>query len=194
MDRVEKFIEELDIKSLPEQSLLDLKKVQRDYDAGFNYKKIALHVCVARLIEMLNLFKKEQSKIGVQDLKQLLVNLYPFSATFAEEIWNQIQDKRGIPNGKRVLLSSSTLTSLGVGIQASGAASTFKILINSKPISETIPSSLIINGQIADKELKDFLSNHSNLPKAELVTRVIVNTEKSLINILAPQHKPSPKK
>jgi leucyl-tRNA synthetase len=115
LDRVEKFIEELDIKSLPEQSLLDLKKVQRDYDAGFNYKKIALHVCVARLIEMLNLFKKEQSKIAVQDLKQLLANLYPFSATFAEEIWNQIQDKRGIPNGKRVLLSSSTLTSLGFG-------------------------------------------------------------------------------
>ena len=169
-----------------------IKRVQRDYESGFNYKKIALHVAVARLIELFNLLKKESAGTTLQNIKLLLSYLYPFAASFSEEMWDRVQTSRGIKNTDKVTLSSLTLEELGIfdNGKSKEQDAPFKLMINSKAVSISLPSALVKGGGISQQQLADFLRQQSSLPQADQITRVIVNEEKRLVNILTSTPKP----
>jgi hypothetical protein len=86
---VERFIEEVKKNKLPATRSLYHDKIELEYTAGFNYKRLALHVSVARIIELFNSLKKNQHTVCAEDVLLLLQLMYPFTSFFAEDLWYQ---------------------------------------------------------------------------------------------------------
>ena len=60
-----------------------------EYLSGFNYKRCALHVSVARIYEYQN-FLEKKSEISKSEIELLLKLLYPFAPFLSSELYSKV--------------------------------------------------------------------------------------------------------
>lgn len=164
LDKVDKFVSELEASKLGAQSTIDLSRIYADYQNGFNTKRLALHVSAARLQEMFNLMKKEQARLAHPDVKLFLSCLYPFASTLSSELYFNLYRE---PLHDKILA--------GGDLPASGSDDCYKLLVNSRPKGKV--DGLAIERDAA-AALKGIIEDASKIKK------VIVNHERKVVNVL----------
>ena len=164
LDRVDKFFSEIKLEGLVKDSRIDLGKLYREYEVGFNQKRLSLHVSVARLQEMFSLMKKEHENLSIKDIKIFLALLYPFASTLTAELYSKIFNQE-IMN---LILKETDIPPIK-------ESNSYKLMINSK-YKESISDNLI------NENLEEYLMREYNDDKR--FKKIIVNHQRKVVNAI----------
>jgi leucyl-tRNA synthetase len=180
LERVEKLIKELPIESLSERNLISLSKLHEEYESGFDYKRIGIHVSIARIFELFNLLKSSK-EVGLKDIKLFLFNLYPFASSFSCELWEQIHLRRKEAcqplfsvRWRRedfIELAEEQVFKLMVQIFVTQVNAKFKMNISSEHCLD-------------EESLKKYIEPLKLISSDKPITKVIMNKDKRVINVL----------
>lgn len=199
LDRIESFLLGLPMDRLPEESTQSsLEKVIREYDAGFHYKRVALHVAGARVIEMFNWMKKHQKSLGKNDVKVFLLLLYPFAPHMSEYLWDKlrfggshsqlIRDTSQTDIRKCFSLALGTHYTAGYAHQQSHsenvhatASQSWSLVLNNRPVPKKSVPGDVVDAAEDFVRLTDYLREAKIIGESELVTAVNKNPKKHML-------------
>lgn len=173
-------MKELPIESLPERNLISLSKLHEEYEAGFDYKRISIHVSIARIFELFNLLKSSK-EIGFKDIKLFLFNLYPFASSFSCELWEQIHIRRNEPCAPLFSVRWRKEDFIELAEEL-----VFKLMVFSvsKQVNSKFKMNIASEHCLNDESLKTHIESLKLITSEKPIAKIVLNKDKRVINVL----------